>query len=113
MSVEVRWFATLIKRTRSRQAVTTVLWRDGLTPLAILLDEGISETDAEAVLPIIDSAQIELTTPLADGSRLELLVSISGGSARPSTAAPRSATIRNGYSIATLTQGQVRNGTRI
>jgi hypothetical protein len=79
MSVEVHWFATLIKRTRSRQQVTTVPWRAGLTPLQILLDEGLSDTDAEAVLPVIDEKQIELTDILTDGAVLELLVSIAGG----------------------------------
>jgi hypothetical protein len=81
MAVEVQWFATLVKRTRSRQATTEVPWSPGLTPLRILLDEGLSETDAEAVLPVIHGEQVELTHPLIDGIRLEFIVSISGGAA--------------------------------
>jgi hypothetical protein len=75
----VSWFATLVKRTKSRKPATTVPWRPGLTPLQILLDEGLSEADAEAVMPLIDDTQVELDTVLGDGVKLTFLVSISGG----------------------------------
>ncbi len=79
MSIQVKWFPTLVKRTRSKQPETAVEWRDGLTPLAIFLEEGFSEVDAEAVMAIINGAQANLRAPLSDGDRLEFLVSIQGG----------------------------------
>ena len=79
MAIQVQWFATLVKRTRSRQATTAVPWVPGLTPKQVLLDEGFSEADAEAILPVIGGEQVELTTALTDGTRLEFIVSISGG----------------------------------
>ncbi|WBL37227.1 hypothetical protein O0235_06570 [Tepidiforma flava] len=79
MSIAVKWFPTLVKRTRSKQAETVVAWREGLTPLAIFLDEGFSEVDAEAVMPIVNGAQANLRAPLQDGDQLEFLVSIQGG----------------------------------
>ena len=57
MAVQVKWFATLVKRTKSKQAVTTVEWTAGLTPLAVFKAEGFNEADAEAVLVLINDAQ--------------------------------------------------------
>lgn len=79
MSIQVKWFPTLVKRSRSKQPETVVAWRPGLTPLQVLLDEGFSEVDAEAVMPIVNGAQAGLRDGLADGDRLEFLVSIQGG----------------------------------
>ncbi len=79
MAVEVKWFATLVKRTKSKKALTTVEWLDGLTPLAVFTAEGFSATDAEHVLVLINDAQAEPQSPLKDGDRLEFMVSIQGG----------------------------------
>lgn len=79
MSIQVKWFPTLVKRTHSKQAQTEVAWRPGLTPLQIFLEEGFSEVDAEAVMPIINGAQGNLRAELQDGDQLEFLVSIQGG----------------------------------
>ena len=79
MAIEVKWFATLVKRTKSRQPVTSVEWREGLTPMDVFLGEGFSEADAEAVLVLINDEQAELETPLNDGDTLEFMVSIQGG----------------------------------
>ncbi|WP_322795832.1 hypothetical protein [Tepidiforma sp.] len=79
MSIQVKWFPTLIKRTRSKQPVTEVAWQPGLTPLQVFLDEGFSEVDAEAVMVIVNDAQAKLHDPLDDGDRLEFMVSIQGG----------------------------------
>ena len=43
MTVPVKWFPTLIKRTKSKKAETEVEWRDGLTPLEIFMAEGFNE----------------------------------------------------------------------
>lgn len=79
MAVTVKWFPTLVKRTRSKQATTEVAWREGLTPRAIFHEEGFSDTDAEAVMVVINDAQANHTSVLADGDRLEFMVSIQGG----------------------------------
>jgi len=79
VAIEVKWFPTLIKRTKSRQTITTVAWTAGLTPLAILLAEGVPAVDAEFVLSLVNDEQVEPDTVLQDGDRLEFLVSIAGG----------------------------------
>jgi len=79
MAVEVKWFPTLVKRTKSKQAQTTVAWSAGLTPLRIFLDEGFNEADAEAVMVVINDEQADSGDALKDGDRLEFMVSIQGG----------------------------------
>ncbi|GBD24042.1 hypothetical protein HRbin29_01715 [bacterium HR29] len=79
MSVYVRWFATLVPRTRSKQAETEVPWREGLTPRDILREEGFSEVDTEAIMAVRGDTQTDLDEPLSDGERIEFLVSIQGG----------------------------------
>jgi sulfur carrier protein ThiS len=79
MTVHVKWFPTLVKRTRSKQDQTEVDWRDGLTPLDVFLAEGFNETDAESVMVVINDSQSEKTDALRDGDRLEFMVSIQGG----------------------------------
>jgi len=78
----VKWFPTLVKRTRSKSAQTSVEWHEGLTPLQIFLAEGFSEIDAEAVMVIVNDAQVSRGDVLRDGDRLEFMVSIQGGSGR-------------------------------
>lgn len=77
--IEVKWFATLVKRTKSKQPVTQVAWRPGLTPLAVFEAEGFDEKDAEAVMVLINDEQQQMASPLADDDRLEFMVSIQGG----------------------------------
>jgi molybdopterin converting factor small subunit len=79
MSIRVRWFATLVKRTRSKQAMTAVDWRAGLTPLAIFLDEGFDQADAEPVMAIVNGTQTTMEAALSEGDEVEYLVGISGG----------------------------------
>ena len=79
MSVRVRWFATLVKRTNSKQAITVAPWRSGLTPLGIFLDEGFEPADAEPVLAVVNGTQATMESVLNDGDELEFLVGISGG----------------------------------
>jgi molybdopterin converting factor small subunit len=79
MPIEVRWFPTLIKRTRSKQAVTSVEFGAGLTPLAVFMAEGFNRADAEAVMVVINDSQAGLEDALADGDKLEFMVSIQGG----------------------------------
>ena len=79
MSVDVKWFPTLVKRTKSKQPFTTVDHAPGLTPASIFKAEGFNDADAEAVLVIINNEQQEMDTALNDGDRLEFMVSIQGG----------------------------------
>jgi sulfur carrier protein ThiS len=77
--VQVTMHPLLAKRAASRQETKSVEYRPGLTALALLMDEGFSELDAEAVMVLRDNVQIETDTPLADGDRVELMVGIQGG----------------------------------
>jgi hypothetical protein len=77
--VYVKLHPLLAKRATSRAEARTVEYRPGLTPLAILLDEGFSPVDAEAVMILRDNAQIEPETPLVDEDRVEFMVGIQGG----------------------------------
>jgi sulfur carrier protein ThiS len=79
MAVDVKWFPTLVKRTKSKKPMTTVDWRAGLTPLDIFRSEGFNDADAEAVMVVINDEQAEQHTVLEDGDRLEFMVSIQGG----------------------------------
>jgi sulfur carrier protein ThiS len=79
MAVQVKWFPTLAKRTRSRQLLTEAQWREGLTPRDLFRAEGFSDTDAEAVMVVVNDTQAAADLPLHDGDRLEFLVSIQGG----------------------------------
>lgn len=79
MAIPVKWFPTLIKRTKSKQAQTEVEWRPGLRPLDIFTAEGFGEADAEVVMVIINDEQAEMDTELRASDRLEFLVSIQGG----------------------------------
>ncbi len=79
MTVHVKWFATLVKRTNSKLPMTEVEWRDGLTPHTVFTAEGFNDADMEAVMVIINDSQETAKTPLRDGDRLEFMVSIQGG----------------------------------
>jgi sulfur carrier protein ThiS len=79
MAVEVKWFATLAKRSKSKREQTTVEWREGLTPLDVFTAEGFRAADAEHVMVLVNDEQSEVDTVLRDGDRLEFLVSIQGG----------------------------------
>ena len=79
MSVQVKWFATLVQRTKSRQPQTEVPHSDGLTPMKIFLDEGFNEVDAESVMMLVNDEQTDPDHQLADGDRVEFMVSIQGG----------------------------------
>lgn len=80
MAVQVKWFPTLVKRTKSKQPMMAVDWRAGLTPGEIFRAEGFNDADAEAVLVIINNSQEEMASTLKDGDQLEFMVSIQGGS---------------------------------
>lgn len=79
MTVHVKWFPTLVKRTQSKQAATEVDWRPGLTAHTVFRGEGFSDADAESVLVLINDSQAEGSDILKDGDRLEFMVSIQGG----------------------------------
>ena len=80
MSIEVRWFSTLVPRTASKSARTVVPWNDGITPRSIFTGEGFSDVDADHVMAVVDGEQVEMDARLDDGATLEFLVGISGGS---------------------------------
>ena len=77
--VEIKLHPLLAKRAASRQESRTVAYQPGLTPLAVLTDEGFSELDAEAVMILRNDVQIEPETLLNDGDRVEFMVGIQGG----------------------------------
>ena len=77
--VEVKLHPLLARRAASRQETRSVSYRPGLTPLALLTDEGFSEVDAEAVMVLRNDAQVDPETALADGDRVEFMVGIQGG----------------------------------
>ena len=79
MTVHVKWFPTLVKRTGSKQDRTEVEWRAGLTPLDVFQAEGFTKADAESVMVVINDSQADNTDHLKDGDRLEFMVSIQGG----------------------------------
>jgi sulfur carrier protein ThiS len=79
--LQVTLHPLLAKRAASHAERQEVAFRPGLTPLALLLDEGFSELDAEAVMVLRNDTQIEPDTALADGDRIEFMVGIQGGSA--------------------------------
>ena len=77
--IDVKLHPLLARRAVSGRETCSVPYRQGLTPLALLLDEGFSEVDAEAVMVLRNDAQIEPDTPLQDGDRVEFMVGIQGG----------------------------------
>jgi hypothetical protein len=54
-------------------------WRPGLTPLAIFLDEGFEQADADPVLAIVNGTQTTMEAELNEGDEVEFLIGISGG----------------------------------
>ena len=79
MSIEVRWFSTLVPRMKSRSPATVVSWTDGITPRQIFTDEGFNDVDADHVMAAVDGEQVQMDSLLQDGVTLEFLVGISGG----------------------------------
>lgn len=79
MSVQVRWFVSLVKRTRLKQPEIQVDWHEGLRPIDIFFAEGFRETDVPGVLAVINGTQGKLEEPLQDGDEVEFLVNFEGG----------------------------------
>ena len=77
--IEVKMMPLLAKRSASHREEFSVAFRPGLTPGAVAVDEGFGELDMEAILAIVNDAQVELNAPLTDGDRLELRIGIAGG----------------------------------
>ncbi len=77
--IDVKLHPLLAKRATSHQESRAVPYRPGLTPLALLQDEGFSAVDADAVMILRGDTQIEPDTALNDGDRLEFMVGIQGG----------------------------------
>jgi len=79
MSVSVKFFPLLAQRAASRRESLTVPYREGLRPIDVVRAEGFSETDAEAIMVLVNDVQAELDAPLRDGDRLEFMIAIAGG----------------------------------
>jgi sulfur carrier protein ThiS len=77
--VEVTLHPLLAKRATSRQEKREIAFQPGMTPKALLIDEGFSEVDVEAVMVLRNDVQIEPETPLNDGDHVEFMVGIQGG----------------------------------
>ena len=80
--VNVQLHPLLAKRAASRSEQRAVEYRPGLTAMALLLDEGFSELDAEAVMVLRNDVQVDPDATIADGDRVEFMVGIQGGSER-------------------------------
>lgn len=78
MAVEVKWFATLAKRTRSRRSQMRVPFSRGLTPMKIFLDEGFRDDDADHVTMFVNNVHAAPNHSLHDGDRVEYMVVIRG-----------------------------------
>lgn len=79
MAVHVRFFPLLARRARSRQETLDIAFQPGLRPIDIIRAEGFSDTDAEAIMVLVNDRQAELDAPVQDGDRLEFMVAMSGG----------------------------------
>ena len=79
MSLSVKLHPLLVKRAKSKQESLTVPYADGMRPMDIIRAEGFSETDAEAIMVLVNDAQAEMDTPVKDGDRVEFMVGIQGG----------------------------------
>jgi sulfur carrier protein ThiS len=75
----VKMHPLLVKRAASKQAEREVAHRPGLTALTLLLDEGFSALDAEAVMVVRNGVQADPETAVEDGDRIEFMVGIQGG----------------------------------
>src|SRR6185503_2141167 len=60
MTVEVRWFSTLVKRTRSQLPRTIVVWEQGASPRTVFKGEGFSDVDADHVIAVINGTQVDM-----------------------------------------------------
>lgn len=79
MAIDVRWFPTLVKRTHSGKAQTSVDWKSDLTPLAVFEAEGFTEKDSGGLLILVNGARSPLDKELEDGDRVEFLINLQGG----------------------------------
>lgn len=79
MAVSVKFFPLLAKRASSGRESFAVPYTEGLKPIDIVRDEGFSDTDTEAIMVLVNGAQVELDTPIKDGDALEFMIGISGG----------------------------------
>lgn len=79
MAVSVKLFPLLAKRAASKRETFSVPYSDGMRPVDIIRAEGFGETDAEAIMVLINNVQAELDTPIKDGDTLEFMIGISGG----------------------------------
>ena len=77
--VEVKLHPLLAKRAASGKETRSVSHRPGLTAMLLLMDEGFSAVDAEAVMVLRNDAQVEPETAIEDGDRVEFMVGIQGG----------------------------------
>lgn len=77
--VEVTLHPLLVKRATSGVRTRTAPYRPGMRAMDLLLEDGFREADAEAVLVLLNDAQVEPDAPLNDGDRVEFMVSIQGG----------------------------------
>ncbi len=79
MSLQVKLHPLLVKRASSKQGELSVPFSDGMRPADIIRTEGFSDTDADAIMVLINDTQAEMDTPVNDGDRIEFMVGISGG----------------------------------
>ena len=81
MTVRVTFFPLLAKRAASRRESFEAPFSDGMRPIDLVREEGFSDTDAEAIMVLVNDTQVDLDTPIKDGDRLEFMIGIQGGAA--------------------------------
>ncbi len=79
MAVNVTLFPLLARRAASKQEHLSVPYRTGLRVRDIVAAEGFSETDAEAIMVLVNDRQGDLDGALNDGDQVELRIAIAGG----------------------------------
>lgn len=79
MPVSLRMPDILAERSRSGLLRLTIPHHDGLTARDVVVAEGFSAEEAEAILVMVNGVQAEPSTPVQDGDTVELVIQMVGG----------------------------------
>lgn len=79
MPVNVRMPDILAERSKSGQLRVSIAHREGMTARDVVIDEGFSPDEAEAILVMVNGIQAKPSTPVRDGDTVELVIQMVGG----------------------------------